>query len=102
MSQELFGYEILDQIGEGAGSVIYAVSHNQTKQIYALKHVLRKTDKHARFIEQLEAASKKLGRRTSRGKARAERDHAGASTSFGEQGREAAFRNITFFLPKKG
>jgi len=51
----LFGYEILDQIGEGAASTIYAVSQPQSKQIYALKHVTRKTDKDARFIEQLEA-----------------------------------------------
>jgi serine/threonine-protein kinase len=55
MPQSLFGYEIIDQIGEGAGSLIYAVSHPETKQIYALKHVIRKTDKHARFIEQLQA-----------------------------------------------
>jgi eukaryotic-like serine/threonine-protein kinase len=55
MPQELFGYEILDNIGEGAGSTIYAVSHRETKQIYALKHVIRKTDKHARFIDQLES-----------------------------------------------
>jgi serine/threonine protein kinase len=51
----LFGYEILEQIGEGAGSIIYAASNVQTKQIYALKHVTRKTDKHIRFIEQLES-----------------------------------------------
>jgi serine/threonine-protein kinase len=55
MPQELFGYEIIDHIGEGAGSTIYVVSHRETKQIYALKHVIRKTDKHARFIDQLES-----------------------------------------------
>ncbi len=55
MPQELFGYEIIEQIGEGAGSTIYVVSHRETKQIYALKHVIRKTDKHARFIDQLES-----------------------------------------------
>jgi serine/threonine-protein kinase len=54
MPQTLFGYEIIEQIGEGAGSLIYAVTHPETKQIYALKHVVRKTDKHARFIEQLQ------------------------------------------------
>jgi serine/threonine-protein kinase len=54
MPQSLFGYELIDQIGEGAGSLIYAVTHPETKQIYALKHVVRKTDKHARFIEQLQ------------------------------------------------
>lgn len=53
--QSLFGYEVLESIGEGAGSAIFAVSHPETKQIYALKHVVRKTDKHARFIDQLEA-----------------------------------------------
>jgi eukaryotic-like serine/threonine-protein kinase len=60
----LFGYEILETLGEGAGSVIYAVSHIETKQLYALKHVLRKTDKHARFIEQLDAEFE-VGRRVS-------------------------------------
>jgi serine/threonine-protein kinase len=54
MPRALFGYEVIEQIGEGAGSTIYAVTHSETKQIYALKHVLRKTEKHVRFIEQLE------------------------------------------------
>jgi serine/threonine-protein kinase len=54
MPQSLFGYEVIDQIGEGAGSTIYVVTHPETQQIYALKYVVRKTDKHARFIEQLE------------------------------------------------
>ncbi|WP_428937097.1 serine/threonine protein kinase [Fontivita pretiosa] len=54
MPQSLFGYEVIDTVGEGAGSVIYVVSHPQTRQLYALKHVVRKTEKHARFIEQLE------------------------------------------------
>ncbi|HWP40802.1 MAG TPA: protein kinase, partial [Tepidisphaeraceae bacterium] len=54
MPQSLFGYELIDTVGEGAGSVIYVVSHPQTRQLYALKHVIRKTEKHARFIEQLE------------------------------------------------
>jgi serine/threonine-protein kinase len=50
----LFGYEVIEPIGEGAGSVIYAVSDPSTKQIYALKHVVRKEERDARFIEQLE------------------------------------------------
>jgi serine/threonine-protein kinase len=50
----LFGYEVVELIGEGAGSLLYAVSDPRSKQIYALKHVVRKTDKDARFIEQLE------------------------------------------------
>jgi serine/threonine-protein kinase len=55
MPKSLFEYEVLDLIGEGAGSTIYVVSHPVTHQLYALKHVVRKTDKDDRFIEQLEA-----------------------------------------------
>jgi len=50
----IFDYEIIERIGEGAGSTIYAVTHPETRQIYALKHVVRKTEKDIRFIEQLE------------------------------------------------
>jgi eukaryotic-like serine/threonine-protein kinase len=50
----VMGYEIIDYIGEGAGSVLYAVTHPQTTQIYALKHVTPKTDRDQRFVEQLE------------------------------------------------
>src|SRR5687767_1713815 len=50
----LFGYDVIDFIGKGAGSDIYAVSDPLTNQIYALKHVVRKADKDARFVEQLE------------------------------------------------
>lgn len=49
----LFGYEVLSFLGEGAASAVYAVSHPETGQVYALKHVLRKDDKHQRFIDQL-------------------------------------------------
>ncbi len=52
--EKIFGYDVIDFIGEGAGSILYVVSHPESKQIYALKHVVRKTDRHARFIEQLE------------------------------------------------
>ncbi len=54
MPKSLFGYDVLDYIGEGAGSLIYAVSKPETGQIYALKHVTRKSEKDLRFIEQLE------------------------------------------------
>jgi eukaryotic-like serine/threonine-protein kinase len=54
MPKTLFGYDVLDFIGEGAGSMIYAVSKPETGQIYALKHVTRKNEKDIRFIEQLE------------------------------------------------
>lgn len=50
----LFGYEVLDFIGEGAASLIYAVAHAETHQIYAMKHVRRRTARDDRFFEQLE------------------------------------------------
>src|SRR4051794_14494410 len=52
--RKIFGYDVIDPLGEGAGSAIYVVSDPRTNQVYALKHVLRKTDKDARFIEQLQ------------------------------------------------
>ncbi len=55
MPRSLFGYDIIDMIGEGAGSTIYAVSQPESKQLYALKHVTRNKEKDVRFIEQLEA-----------------------------------------------
>jgi len=55
MPKSLFGYDVIDYIGQGAGSLIYVVSEPRTNQLYALKHVVRKTEKDGRFIEQLEA-----------------------------------------------
>src|SRR5581483_3589341 len=54
MPKSIFEYDVIDFIGEGAASLIYAVTDPKTKQLYALKHVVRKTDKDTRFIEQLE------------------------------------------------
>jgi serine/threonine-protein kinase len=54
LPKALYGYEVVDFIGEGAGSMIYVVSHAESKQLYALKHVVRKNDKAIRFVEQLE------------------------------------------------
>jgi serine/threonine-protein kinase len=51
----LFGYEVLEYLGEGAASDIYAVSDLRTHQLYALKHVVRTDDKSERFITQLES-----------------------------------------------
>ena len=51
--KKIFDYDVIDRIGEGARSVIYAVSHPKTRQIYALKHVKRETDKDDRFIDQV-------------------------------------------------
>ena len=55
MSEKLLHYEVLDRLGEGAGSVIYAVRDTLTGRKYALKHVVRHKDKDVRFIEQMEA-----------------------------------------------
>jgi len=54
MAQKLLQYEVLERLGEGARSVIYAVSDPKTHQVYALKHVLRAEKKDDRFIEQME------------------------------------------------
>ena len=35
----IFDYDVIDFIGEGARSHIYAVSHPKTKQLYALKMI---------------------------------------------------------------
>ncbi len=45
-------YKVLEAIGQGAASFIYLVQDPRTKQIRALKHVHRETEKDDRFIEQ--------------------------------------------------
>jgi serine/threonine protein kinase len=52
--QDLFGYHVISEIGKGAASTIYAVSDVASGQVYALKHVLRKSDKEQRFIQQVQ------------------------------------------------
>ncbi|HEY7119299.1 MAG TPA: serine/threonine-protein kinase [Tepidisphaeraceae bacterium] len=54
MAQKLLQYDVLERIGEGARSVIYAVSDPATRQVFALKHVIRAEPKDLRFIEQVE------------------------------------------------
>ena len=55
LPKSLFGYRVVDTLGEGAASMIYRVTDPATHQNFALKHVVRKTDKDIRFIDQLEA-----------------------------------------------
>lgn len=55
MSQTLLHYEVLERLGEGARSVIYAVRDPNTRNILALKHVVRSETKDLRFVEQMEA-----------------------------------------------
>jgi serine/threonine-protein kinase len=53
LPKSLFGYEIVGFLGEGAGSVIYAASDPADNQLYALKHVVVKSEKDQRFVDQL-------------------------------------------------
>ena len=54
LPSQLFGYDVLDLIGTGAGSRVYAVSEPQTGQLYVLKHVAVRGAKDERFVTQLE------------------------------------------------
>jgi serine/threonine-protein kinase len=54
MAQQLLQYDIVDRLGEGAGSVIYSVRDPATGRLFALKHVVRRKEKDIRFIEQME------------------------------------------------
>jgi serine/threonine-protein kinase len=54
MAQKLLHYDVLERLGEGARSIIYRVSDPETRQEYALKHVVRADQKDIRFIEQME------------------------------------------------
>jgi serine/threonine-protein kinase len=54
LPRTLFDYNVIEHLGDGAGSSIYAVSHSVTGQLYALKHVVRRSERDARYIEQLE------------------------------------------------
>src|ERR1041385_7844035 len=54
MAQKLLHYEVLERLGEGARSTIYSVVDPTTRQVFALKHVVRAEPKDLRFIEQME------------------------------------------------
>jgi serine/threonine-protein kinase len=54
LPKSLFGYHVLDRLGTGALSTIYAVKDPKTGEAYALKHVVPQTEKHLRFVEQLQ------------------------------------------------
>jgi serine/threonine protein kinase len=54
MAQKLLHYDVLERLGEGARSIIYLVQDPETRQVYALKHVVRAEQKDIRFIEQME------------------------------------------------
>jgi eukaryotic-like serine/threonine-protein kinase len=54
MAQKLLHYDVLERLGEGARSIIYAVRDPDTGRVFALKHVVRADHKDIRFIEQME------------------------------------------------
>lgn len=57
LPSSLFGYEVVDFVGRGAGSTIYAVSDPDTRQVLALKHVIpgdADYRRDLRFVHQLE------------------------------------------------
>jgi serine/threonine-protein kinase len=54
MPQKLLHYDVLERLGEGAGSTIYRVRDPQTGRELALKHVVRDDQKDIRFVEQME------------------------------------------------
>ena len=53
LPRTLFGYEVLDKLGEGGAGSIYAASDPSTGQLYAIKHVKLNTDKDRRMYDQL-------------------------------------------------
>jgi serine/threonine protein kinase len=55
MVQKLLNFDVLERLGEGARSTIYAVMDPLTRQTFALKHVIRSDPKDIRFIEQMES-----------------------------------------------
>lgn len=52
---ELAGFRILKDLGTGAASMLYLVQAPRTKQIWALKHVRKETEKDQRFLDQTES-----------------------------------------------
>jgi serine/threonine-protein kinase len=54
LPRELFGYDILDYLGEGAHSVIYAAASPVSKQLCALKYITMKGHKDDRWFQQFE------------------------------------------------
>ena len=51
---QIAGYRILMEVGQGAASTLYAVQDPKSKQVWALKHVRKHTDKDQRFLDQVE------------------------------------------------
>lgn len=50
----LEGFRVIAELGRGAASVIYLVQDPKSKQVWAVKQVVKEDPKHQRFIEQAE------------------------------------------------
>jgi serine/threonine protein kinase len=50
---ELFGYPVVGRLGEGAASTIYRIRDPKSGTEYAIKHVVKRSDKDQRFIDQV-------------------------------------------------
>jgi serine/threonine protein kinase len=48
------GYRVMAELGRGAASTIWLVQDPKTKQIWALKHVVKNNEKEQRFLDQAE------------------------------------------------
>lgn len=49
------GFRVMAELGRGAASIIYLVQDPKTRQIWALKHVVKENPKDERFLAQTEA-----------------------------------------------
>src|SRR5205823_12052543 len=53
LPKTVFDYDVISRLGEGARGTIYSVRDRRSKQLFALKHVKRESEKDDRFIEQV-------------------------------------------------
>jgi len=49
------GYRVLSELGRGAASIIYLVQEPKSRQVWALKHVVKESPKDQRFLDQTES-----------------------------------------------
>ncbi|MHC4448427.1 MAG: serine/threonine-protein kinase [Planctomycetota bacterium] len=69
-AKQIAGYRVLAKIGEGAASQLYAVQHPKSKQVWALKHVAKQSERDQRFLDQVQQeyrVGSKLSHRSIRG-----------------------------------
>jgi len=67
------GFRILSELGRGAASIIYLAQDQRTKQVRALKHVVKENPKDQRFLDQAESEYQIASRLKHRGIRRIER-----------------------------